>query len=353
MKRLLQIVFFNVGLFVLLVSLVNILSVSATFLYERLLEERDLWKEFPNYVGEDRTSALEEDFLSSVTEYRPFVGWRRLPYSGKTTTIDQQGRRRHDPNPKNLENARVVAFFGGSTMWGSGVADSGTIPALFDQIADQYVALNLGETGYNSRQNLETMINMLNAEETIDVAVFYDGVNDVFGCRSTASLNTHAQEPALRQKLSKKSGGSIFLTLIEPTTTFLGKVTNVLYDTQDYLCDRFPENAEAVADVMIKNWHHAHTIAANNGVKFFAVLQPVSYIGSPRLDHLRLDRRLGDQYGAVYPILKKKITMLSNDWIFDFTDSFDGHDYTYIDFCHVSEEGNRLIADRMLEMLLK
>jgi len=239
-------------------------------------------------------------------------------------------------------------------MWGSGVADRGTIPALFDQITDQYVALNLGETGYNSRQNLETMINMLNAEETIDVAVFYDGVNDVVaGCRSTASLNTHEQEPVLRQKLSKKSGASIFLTLIEPTTTFLKKVTKVLYDTQDYLCDRYPENAEAVSDVIIRNWHHAHTIAENNGVEFFAVLQPVSYIGSPRLDHLKLDRRLGDQYRAVYPILKKKIKMLSRDWIFDFTDSFDGPDYTYIDFFHVSEKGNRLIANRMLEMLLK
>jgi len=105
MKSLLKIVFVNVAVFVLLVSLVNILSVSSTFLYERLLKEKDLWKEFPNYVGEDRTSAIEEDFLSLVTEYKPFVAWRRLPYSGETTTIDQQGLRRHDPNPTNLEES--------------------------------------------------------------------------------------------------------------------------------------------------------------------------------------------------------------------------------------------------------
>ena len=51
MKGLLKIAFVNVAVLVLLVSVVNILSVSATYLYERFLKGSDVWQELPSYVG--------------------------------------------------------------------------------------------------------------------------------------------------------------------------------------------------------------------------------------------------------------------------------------------------------------
>ena len=40
----------------------------------------------------------------------------------------------------------LVVFLGGSTMWGTGVDDANTIPALFAKIAEgRYRAMNLGE----------------------------------------------------------------------------------------------------------------------------------------------------------------------------------------------------------------
>jgi hypothetical protein len=42
---------------------------------------------------------------------------------------------------------------------------------------------------------------------------------------------------------------------------------------------------------------------------------------------------------------------LDEDWIYDFTDSFDGGEPIYIDFCHVSENGNRIVAERLARVL--
>ena len=73
MKSLLKIIFINVGLFVLLVSLVNILSVSATFLYKRLLEERDLWKEFPNHVGCTSSARMGHLGFQAKRQWEPML----------------------------------------------------------------------------------------------------------------------------------------------------------------------------------------------------------------------------------------------------------------------------------------
>jgi hypothetical protein len=40
-------------------------------------------------------------------------------------------------------------------------------------------------------------------------------------------------------------------------------------------------------------------------------------------------------------------------WIYDLTPTFDGKDYIYIDFCHVTKQGNQLVADTLTQVLLK
>jgi hypothetical protein len=239
-------------------------------------------------------------------------------------------------------------------MWGTGSADSGTIPAWFDYLSTKYGATNFGEAGYNSRQNLEMMTNLVNANEPIDSAVFYDGVNDVLvGCSANLSHNSHFGEWTMREKLAREAEPSIFWTLIEPVVRLVDSFKRARSPGSEFqrVCDKEPQRAEAVADVMIKNWTHAHSIAERYGIRFYAVLQPVAYIGRPQTKHLHLDEGLGNQYRAVYPIVKRKIEELAAGWMLDLTDSFDSSEYIYIDHCHVSENGNRIIAERIVKQL--
>jgi hypothetical protein len=95
---------------------------------------------------------------------------------------------------------------------------------------------------------------------------------------------------------------------------------------------------------MMKNWEMAHEIVTNRGGKFIAVLQPAAYIGAPRTDHLKLDEELGKNFKEVYRQIQLKIAERKHPWIYDLSDSFDGDEYVFIDFCHVSPNGNEIIA---------
>jgi hypothetical protein len=93
----------------------------------------------------------------------------------------------------------------------------------------------------------------------------------------------------------------------------------------------------------------AHEIAINRNAKFLAVLQPAAFIGKPRTDHLELDEELGKNFHEIYRRLKEKIKERNHPWIIDLSDAFDGDEYIFIDFCHVSPNGNEIIAEKISE----
>jgi len=88
----------------------------------------------------------------------------------------------------------------------------------------------------------------------------------------------------------------------------------------------------------------AHEIVTNRNGVFLAVLQPAAYIGKPRTDHLELDKELGKNFHEIYRRLKDKIAERNHPWIIDLSNAFNSNEYVFIDFCHVSPNGNEIIA---------
>ena len=76
----------------------------------------------PNYQGADWAKTHFREFAELVTVHHSYVGWRRLPYRGETIEIDDDGIRRTYVDPA-ARPTKTIAFFGGSTMWGSGSDD--------------------------------------------------------------------------------------------------------------------------------------------------------------------------------------------------------------------------------------
>ncbi|MEQ1587017.1 MAG: hypothetical protein ABL895_14115 [Cyclobacteriaceae bacterium] len=313
--------------------------------------------ELPNYA-EDPVYAqtIFDDYHNVGHRYKPFAEWQMLPYEGKTLHINEQGLRDH-ALPPGATHEPIIRFFGGSTMWGEGSDDTNTIPALVHQKINSGTVVNHAQLAYNSRQSLDALISMYSQGEKADVVIYYDGVNDAaFLCpHEIQELPGHRLIPLFQEKIY---GGKKQLILSALNNIFTENILILIRNYQNtrenksslYNCLN-TDKGKNVARMIMDNWEMAHDLVISRGGKFIAVLQPVSYVGLPRLDHLELNEELGSNIRYVYQELKKLINERGHPWIYDFTNSLDGNDYFYIDFCHVSPKGNNIIADNFIKIL--
>lgn len=309
-------------------------------------------EQLPNYANDpDHAKQVFADYNRVQHQYEPFVGWKTLPYNGTTLHISDEGQRSVPATRYEEKKGQTVHFFGGSTMWGEGSDDAHTIPALFNAKNPQLEVYNHAQLAYNSRQELDALISLYATGSKPDIVIFYDGVNDAaFLCpKEIKKLPAHRLVPMYREKLyagksalAKDIAGKIF---IDNTLKVIRKFTyEPSPDNTPYDCVSNPEKAEQIAEMMMKNWEMAHEIVTKRNGKFFAVLQPAAFIGNPKTDHLTLDEELGKNFKEIYQRLKTKIATRNHSWIIDLSDRFDGNEYIYIDFCHVSPNGNEIIA---------
>jgi len=352
--RLIKFIAINLLTFTLLVVLVN----WACGIYLKNRDQTNARHTLPNYKN-DRAAAVKifADYSRIKHEYEPFVGWKCLPYEGETLTIGKDGERTHIPPDRKSGYKKVVRFFGGSTMWGEGADGQHTIPAIFNQLNPDFEVTNHAQLAYNSRQELDALITMYSKDQKADIVIFYDGVNDAaFLCpKEITELPAHRLVPMYRDNLYAGKIRQVKGLLTKTFTENIMKVVNKFRqkDPQDspYDCISEPGKAEEIAELIMKNWEMAHEVVSSRGGQFIAILQPAAFIGKPRTDHLKLDAELGQNFAEVYRHIRAKISDRNHSWIYDLTDKFDGDEYIYIDFCHVSPNGNKIIAQELTQVI--
>lgn len=368
-RRRLKLVAGNVFVMIFLLLFVNIISGITLRMLPTL---RALWSSsdsrasLPNYSDASGAATVYSEFQETNVEYAPFVEWRRKPFAGETTTVGTDGDRLHaPPQGGGATSGPHIRFFGGSTMWGFGVSDDGTIPALFNEIRTDWRVYNHGEIGFNTRQNLDRLISLHNLGAPMDIVVFYVGVNDAATlCRSNAEVNGHGQDARMKTLLDPNANGEGSLASFL-YRTFVGETAKLArgiaqYGSRDdsgvYACAGDKDRAREVADVTVSNLELAHDIVTSLGGRFIAILQPVAFVGSPKVDHvqkaLNSRRNLGEDLRTVYPIMRDELAARASGWSHDATAAFDKDEYIYVDFAHVSRNGNRIIAqeiDRILK----
>lgn len=130
--------------------------------------------------------------------YRSHVGWRHIPRSAPGTNVEGAYAQRRTINGDGDES-RQAYFFGGSTMWGSGVDDAGTIPLHFAALTG-YRSENFGELGYTAHQSLSLLTELLQAGRRPHLVMVYDGVNDALHkCRTELTATAHERERSFDQ----------------------------------------------------------------------------------------------------------------------------------------------------------
>lgn len=136
------------------------------------------------YAGAEWSVAYFDEFRRAVrVDWRPYVEWWQRPFRGAYVTIDERGLRPTPGETAAPEGALRILCFGGSTMMGMGARDGHTIPAVLArrlaELGHRAAVTNYGQLGHNSTQGAITLQQLLKAGGRIDIALFYDGVNEM------------------------------------------------------------------------------------------------------------------------------------------------------------------------------
>jgi lysophospholipase L1-like esterase len=238
-------------------------------------------------------------------------------------------------------------------MWGTGADDANTIPSLVTQIGG-FRSQNYGESGWTAHQSLTLLIQLYQEGHRPDVVVFYDGANDVaHKCRRELTPASHAREHQIRAAVSMTKPQHVYglQHMLQPLMGLAAQIQRGLPRREAALldCHENRQKAQQIADNLLQDWDVARRLAESYGARFIGILQPLAYYSDTKKNHIRLADIQRRQYESVYPLIRAK--MAGQPGLYDFTGVLDRQEYIYIDFCHLSPNGNRHVARKLVDVL--
>lgn len=373
-RNLISIVSINLFIITGLITLPSILlityrKINSTFNKRNLIDPRAL---YPIYKNKDLSRNLFNQ--NKPSEYKAYIGWRRKPIRLKYINIDHKYNNRISSG-QSLNNS--IWFFGGSTMWGTGVRDEGTIPSIFNKKTNEKV-FNFGESAWTARQSLNQLMNVIADGYNPKKIIFYDGINEVLaGCKTIVkNLPTNAKEYKIKKSLeNNKSGKYIVKTLFfkflkrinEPYSILNKKLINNRNINKDefkiYNCDIDLIKANKIASNLVNDWFFAFLIADSINTKFYSILQPTIYTSNTNFDYFTKSeferfKNLKIQFETVYPLILENIDKkcaLNENFCNSFINGLnwinDPDSQIFMDTFHVTEKGNTLIVEEIIKSL--
>lgn len=297
-----------------------------------------------------------KEFSELKAEYRSYVGWRRLPYKGETININNSGIRLTVCNKTELGAKKTIGFFGGSTMWGTGVNDSLTVPSIISQFDSDYNCINYGESGYRAFQSVQMLLLELAHGNVPDIVVFYDGANNPI--ISGQRFLSHDREFQINKRLlgTDPYGEQIpsFTShYLSPTKYLFGKIIKKIHPS------RLEYESDSIAAVeLLESWLLAKNISESYSITFLCVLQPVAFFGNPKINYLNehlknspYNEEAFNYYNKVKELLEEEKYQPLKESFVDMSMIFNDLDNIYFDWCHVGPQGNRIIAHKLYDVL--
>jgi len=351
---------------------------------EETVARRDPRAGMPAYAGADYDvdRLLEEDEALNKSVYRPFVVWSRKTFAGELINIDVEGQRATHNNSEH-EDALQLWLLGGSTMWGQGAPDAETIPSYVAQLLNQERGLdvlvrNLGEIGYVSTQEIVALMRQLQLGRRPDYVVFFDGVNDAPAAALwPETLGTHMNYYRIRDRFEapgrrqhhpiqaaiRGSGMVRFSTYLNEK---LGLSANRYRGAWNAPRDaaQARERGETAARLWLDNYRLTEALGRAYGFVPIYVLQPSLLVGAKPLhpSEAALQEKENENEAkragmAVYAEMLRSVRELLQHEdpppaVYDASDLFAAvEEPVYIDYVHMSGRGNRIIAERLVEIL--
>lgn len=304
-------------------------------------------------------------------QWAPYVHWRMKPVQGETLTIAEDGYRPTRVLANQDQAALELHMYGASTMVGWGVADDATIPAVIAELLQEkgynVIVKNHGQWSYIAKQEALLFALEVAQGNKPDVAVFYDGCNELIGppqdlamgpIFATRSQKEHAllsyerRDDMVKQWLGNTARWSALIQLVTPNLAW--EPPDNFIEEQVSRIDR--EYAESVS--------LSQSIAEANGVEAIYFWQPIAYhkkhLSESEKGVLDLaeDAERGgtlefwqDYMGSVEQRLNQRFADRNN--FHDISDTYDDStDSLFMDLCHTNQQGYRMVAERMLPYII-
>lgn len=322
----------------------------------------EYWREFE--LNETREGAFR---------YHPYLVWKSAPFESVNININQDGIR-WTPNANCSAASYKVFAFGGSTMWGDGAPDWGTIPAYLQAglqaNSDKPICVvNFGERGFVSTQNLIELLLQLQVGNVPDLVIFYDGINDVSvpyrygqpGAHYSLDDITNKFEKSnddhqFKEWLKRSSSFSLFQNLVAKSNgnaSGTTQIPTINYQTMGLDTENL---ATATVQIYLTNYRIVGLLAQEYGFNYFFFWQPALSIGEKPLtkDEQIIKDALDPALIKLYDVVYQDIEAASSEnenlyYIVNVLDEADAQ--IWIDWQHITPPGNQLIAQAMLDII--
>ena len=314
------------------------------------------------------------DVVSFTKEAHSQPGWITPPNSRLVIPLDFHGRyitiehgiRKTTDQPAQATN--VIYIFGGSTVFCSEVPDQYTVPSFIQRLVNKrfpasYKVENYGASTVVSAQELERLKTV--KLKRGDVVVFFDGANDAY-------ISIYNKDPKgwilgeNNKILFEKGLFAEFQIKLHHNFGRFSKFIQFFLSPYDYrfepthLKDRV--QVTTLANEMSTRYAHnilsAHDYSVSTGSSFFHFLQPTIFSGqntslyqyhlqhNPYFVAAGIEKALTEGYKGLRPVItelnNKRVSSLDISKIFDKRLPEDEY---FLDWVHVSEKGNAIIAN--------
>lgn len=303
-----------------------------------------------------------------TSRFHPYTLWRTETHNDGYRTFNEDGLR-VTPNVKCGENAYHIYMFGGSTMWGQGSPDWGTIPAYLQKFfneTDQEVCIhNMGQRAFHSTQEVVELTNQLQLGVRPDMVVFFDGVNEINNTIETGGPwlpNVSFTEHLLWDDVPP------FIKLISATHTysFLSKYFESPGNSTATIRYTDQETDQIIQDIIntyLNNYRIVEALSKDFGFEFYFFWQPSITLDKP-LTEIELATvdiyvpRIGPLYfednmdiiNTVYREIEDRASDFDNLYYLGYI--YEEHDeLLFYDLLHVTPRGNEIVANAIFDIV--
>ncbi len=372
-----------IGITLLAIILLEILlwaAFSLRDLSRRPSAENEFWKtQADTYQNAAWVKQYWDEFKASdLGRWEPYVYWRRKVFKGEYITIGEDGLRATPPLPTVMDEKKPVRIFvfGGSTVWGTGVRDGFTIPAILSkELHDRGIpanVVNFGESGYVSTQDILTLLIQIQKNNIPDIAIFYGGLNDVYSAYQHGSAGLPQNEdnrrkefnltkPEKSYEIKRLAAEGIMngLSTVRLVKTVLKKINgrNPAGSPAQQLSVQESLTQEVI-DVYTRNVKIVDAVADAHRFRYFFYWQPTIFEKHALTEYEQLAHERGrvpkDFYDQVYGMMDNENRHLEKEYAFRNLGAVfaETQEPVYIDWSHLGDKGNAVIVGEILKDVL-
>lgn len=308
--------------------------------------------------------------------YEPYVHFKERPFRGEFVNVADSGYRetgfvKNWPPDKRTLN---IFLFGGSTMFGYGVADGETVSAyLEDYLRRRYPSVpimvyNFGCGNYYSSQESILFLRLLSQGFIPDVAIFVDGLND-FYFNKDVPFGSDQIKDYLDTGYEQRNKKALLLTMlseylplyrvIDSSYQSIAKTSKGAGDKGTAASKKYNDE-ELIGKVIsryLRNKQLIEGMSNRFSVKPVFVWQPVPTYKYDIKNHLFSKEGFGDQTYSMYgyPKMEQYLALHPQGsnfiWAADIQER--RNEPLYVDIVHYSAKLSKLLGDYIGNELLQ